>query len=253
MFPAMKIFAGLFVFACALGVAHAETTLTVSAAVSLKDALTKVQALYAQPQPEVKLTFNFAGSGVLQHQIEAGAPVDVFIAAAAAPMDALEKHALLLAGTRRVLLTNHLVLITPKDAALVREFRDLEKSEVRHIAIGDPKSVPAGAYAAEVLAALGLVKAVESKLVRLLDVRQVLTTVETGNAEAGFVYLTDARLSEKIRVAVTATADLHSPIVYPVAVIAVTKQPEAAKAFTAFLASEPARAVFAQFGFGGPP
>ena len=246
----MKIFARLFAWACALGVLRAETVLTVSAAASLTSALTKAQALYAQTQPDVKLAFNFSGSGVLQQQIEAGAPVDVFISAAAKQMDALEKKSLLLAGTRRDLLTNRLVLISSKNATGIGGLGDLVKPDVKRIAIGDPRSVPAGAYAIDVLGALGLAVQIEPKLVRMLDVRQVLTAVETGNADAGFVYLTDARLSEKVRIA--ATADTPSPIVYPIAVIHDTKQPDAATAFADFLTSGPVRAVFETFGFGTP-
>jgi molybdate transport system substrate-binding protein len=248
----MKTLAGLL--ACVVGCVglRAETTLTVSAAASLKDALTKVQALYTEAQPDVKIVSNFAGSGPLQQQIEAGAPVDIFISAAVQQMDALAQKDLLIKGTRRVLLTNRLALIVPKDTKLVNSFSDLVDPELRHIAIGDPKAVPAGVYATEVLKTLGLTAAVEPKLVRLLDVRQVLTTVATGDADAGFVYASDARLSDRVRIAAMAVPGTHSPIVYPVAVIKDSQHPEAAQAFVAFLASDAARKVFEQFGFGIP-
>jgi molybdate transport system substrate-binding protein len=233
-------------------VCHGETPLIVSAAASLKDALTEVQALYVKEQPDVKMTFNFAGSGALQQQIENGAPVDIFVSAAAKQMDALEKASLLLDGTRRDLLTNGLVLITSKAATSVNTFADLTKPEVKHIALGDPRSVPAGTYAAATLTTLKLATALEPKYVRMLDVRQVLTSVETGDAEAGFVYRTDALLSDKIRVAATAPADSHLPIVYPIAVIKDSKQPAAARAFTSYLSGAAAQAVFAKFGFGAP-
>lgn len=247
----MKLFARLIACVCALGVLRGETVLTISAAASLKDALMQVQALYAHARPEVKLAFNFGGSGVLQQQIAAGAPVDVFISAAAAQMDVLEGKGLLLAGTQRSLLTNRLVLITPKGATRISAFGDLAKPDTARIAIGDPKSAPAGAYAVEILNSLGLASRIESKLVRMLDVRQVLTAVETGNADAGFVYITDARLSDKVRIATT--ADRSFPIVYPIAVIRDTKQPDAARAFADFLTSTPARAAFEAFGFGTQP
>ncbi len=233
--------------------AQAATPITVSAAASLKDALTEIQKVYAKAQPDVVVTYNFAGSGALQQQIENGAPVDVFISAAPKQMDALEKRELLLAGTRRNLLTNTLVLIAPKNSTVIQGFADLTKADVRHIALGDPRSVPAGTYAAETLVALKLSAAVESKLVRMLDVRQVLTSVETGDAQAGFVYRTEALLSEKIRVAATAAAEQHAPIIYPIAVIKDTKHPDAARAFVAFLSSEAAKTVFAKFGFGMAP
>lgn len=251
MFGALKTFARLFALLCFASVAHAETALTISAAASLKDALTRIQPLFVQAHPGIKLTFNFAGSGVLQQQIEAGAPVDVFISAAPQQMDALEKNKRLLEGTRRNLLSNTLVLIAPKNSTLLRDIRDLTKPEVRHIAAGDPKAVPAGAYAAEVFAALDLTAALAPKLVRLLDVRQVLTTVETGDAEAGLVYRTDAMISEKVRV--VAIAATRTAIVYPIAVIGGSQHAAEAREFAAFLATEPARQIFAELGFGPPP
>lgn len=228
----------------------AETRLTISAAASLKHALLKTQPLFVKTQPEVRLDFNFAGSGALQQQIEAGAPVDVFLSAGTKQMDALEAKGLLLAGSRRNLLTNQLALITAKNAGIVRSFADLVRPEVQHIAIGAPGSVPAGTYAAEVFNTLGISRSLEPKLVRMLDVRQVLTAVETGNANAGVVYITDARLSKGVRVAATPPESAHVPIVYPIAVIRASRQPKIAESFIAFLASEPARAVFAELGFG---
>ena len=246
----MKFLARLLAAILALGIVRAETTLTVSAAASLAPAMAKARALYAAAQPDVKLTFNFGGSGVLQQQIAAGAPVDVFISAGGKQMDSLEREGRLLPGTRRDLLTNQLFLITPKDEAHITTLRDLAKAEIKRIAIGDPNAAPAGAYALDAIKALGISRDVEPKLVRMLDVRQVLTAVETGNVDAGFVYLTDARSSEKVRIA--ATAETPSPIVYPIAVIRNSQQPEAAKAFADFLASAQARAVFEAFGFGTP-
>jgi molybdate transport system substrate-binding protein len=247
----MKTIAALF-FALLTLVGHAATPVTVSAAASLKDALTEIQALYAKSNPDVTVTLNFGGSGALQQQIENGAPVDVFISAAPKQMDALAAGGLLLDGTRHNLLTNTLVLIAPKASKTVNTFADLTKPEVKHIALGDPKSVPAGTYAAATLATLKLATAVEEKYVRMLDVRQVLTSVETGDAEAGFVYRTDALLSDKVRVVATAPADSHPPIVYPIAIIKDSKQRGAARAFMRFLSDEAAQAVFTKFGFGAP-
>jgi molybdate transport system substrate-binding protein len=233
--------------------AHAETPLTVSAAASLKEALTEIKAAYLRDHDGVTLTFNFGGSGLLQQQIENGAPVDAFISAAPRQMDALEQKGLLLTGTRRDLVSNTLVLIAPKNTSLINGFADLAKPEVKHVIIGDPKSVPAGTYAAEVFAFLKIREVVESKLVRALDVRQVLGAVATGNAEAGVVYLTDVKASENVRMVATAPAGSHARIVYPVAVIKDTKHAEAASAFVEFLAGTAARAVFTKHGFNAIP
>jgi molybdate transport system substrate-binding protein len=228
----------------------AETRLTISAAASLKDALLKTEPLFLKTRRDLRLDFNFSGSGALQQQIEAGAPVDVFLSAGIKQMDALEAKGLLLDGSRRSLLTNQLALITARNVDSVRSFSDLTKPELLHIAIGAPESVPVGMYAAQVFKTLGIGATLEPKLVRMLDVRQVLTAVETGNTSAGVVYLTDARLSKRIRVAATAPENAHEPIVYPIAVIRQSRHPEIARSFVAFLSSEPARAVFGELGFG---
>jgi molybdate transport system substrate-binding protein len=231
----------------------AETRLTISAAASVKTALLKTQPLFLKTQRDVRLEFNFSGSGVLQRQIEAGAPVDVFLSAGVKQMDALAAQGLLLEGSRHNLLTNQLALITGKNVDTVSSFPDLAKPAVQRIAIGAPGSVPAGMYAAQVFQTLGISAALEPKLVRMLDVRQVLTAVETGNAAAGVVYITDARLSQRVRIAAIADEKAHEPIVYPIAIIRGSRHAEVAKLFVAFLSSEPARAVFEELGFGVLP
>ena len=227
----------------------AKTELTISAAISLKDALEGVKASYATQQPGVALIFNFGASGALQQQIENGAPVDVFLSAGIKQMDVLEKNSLLLAETKRALLGNRLVLITPRDNTTITQLADLTKDAVKHIAVGEPKSVPVGQYTQETLAALDLADPLKPKLVYAKDVRQVLTYVETGNVDAGIVYTTDARLSDKVKVVLTVPDKLHSPITYPVAVVAATHHAKEAKEFLDFLSTPTARAVFEKFGF----
>jgi molybdate transport system substrate-binding protein len=221
----------------------AAVNLTVSAAISLQDALEQIQAVFATHEPGVTLTFNFGGSGALQQQIEHGAPVDVFFSAGTKQMDALDQKGLLLPGTRRNLLANHLVLIVPRDRMDVRTFADLTKPSVQHIAMGEPESVPAGQYAAQTLTAFGLFDTLKPKLVYAKDVRQVLTYVETGDADAGFVYYTDARLSTKAKMIIAAPDSLHAPIVYPVAVLKSSPHPGQAKEFEEFLSSPEAREI----------
>ena len=231
----------------------AETRLTISAAASLKEALLKTEPLFAKVQREVRIDFNFSGSGTLQRQIEAGAPVDLFLSAGTPQMDALEAKELLLPGSRRDLLTNQLVVIAARNAGRVRHFSDLTAPEWQPIAIGAPKSVPAGMYAMQVFETLGIDGAINSKLVRMMDVRQVLTAVATGNARTGVVYLTDARQSPRVRIAATAPENAHQPIVYPVAVIRESKAPQMAEEFIDFLSSAAARAIFNELGFGVLP
>ncbi len=228
----------------------AKADLTVSAAISLKDALDEAKQIYAAENPNVAIAANYGASGTLQLQIEQGAPVDVFLSAAPKQMDALDTKGLLLAGTRKNLLRNEVVLIVPKDySAGISSFQDLTRADVKQIALGEPVTVPAGQYAKEVLTSLGIYDAVNSKAILAKDVRQVLTYVETGNVDAGIVYATDAMSSAKVKVVATAPAKSHSPVIYPAAVIKASKNPAAARAFLDFLAGPRGRAVFQKYGF----
>jgi molybdate transport system substrate-binding protein len=197
----------------------------------------------------VKVRFNFGASGTLEQQIEQGAPVDVFFSAAPKPMDALAKLSLILPGTRRDILRNRIVLIAPRETATPDSFDSLPGGAVQLIALGDPLSVPAGDYGRQTLESLRLWNAVQAKLVLAKDVRQVLTYVETGNAEAGIVYATDASESGKVRVVATAPEGSHAPVIYPAAVIAGSPNQAAARAFVSFLTGNEARNIFNRHGF----
>ena len=223
--------------------------LTVSAAASLKDALTVIDQDFQRAHQDTQITPNFGASGTLQLQIEQGAPADVFISAAPQQMDALAAKNLLVSGTRVDLLRNELVLIAPRDSQVVSGFSDLKRSDVNVIAVGDPRSVPAGTYAQQVLTAMGMFEAVKSKMTLTTDVRQVLADVETGSAEAGLVYATDAAISSRVRVVADAPAGTHQPILYPAAVLRDSMHREAARAYVTYLASPQARDVFAKYGF----
>jgi molybdate transport system substrate-binding protein len=223
--------------------------ITVSAAISLKDSLDEISHLYTSEHPSAEVHFNLGGSGTLQRQIEQGAPVDIFISASPKEMDSLQSQGLLVPDTRRDLVKNSVVLIVPVDSAGVSSFQDLAKPAVKNIAVGEPQTVPAGKYAQEVLMHLGIYDQLKPKLVLAKDVRQVLTYVETGNADAGIVYATDAKISKKVAIAATAPEDTHSPVVYPGALIKSSKNPAGAKTFLEFLSGEKARAVFQKVGF----
>jgi molybdate transport system substrate-binding protein len=223
--------------------------LTVSAAASLKDALTAIDRDFERAHSDVQITPNFGASGTLQLQIEQGAPVDVFVSAAPQQMDALAAKNLLLGDTRANLLENELVLIAPKDSKVVTGFSDLKRADVRVIAVGDPRSVPAGTYAQQVLTTMGIYDAVKSKVTLASDVRQVLADVATGSAEAGLVYSTDAAISAKVRVVMDAPAGTHQPIVYPAAVLRSSINPDVARELVKYLASSAAREVFSKYGF----
>jgi len=236
----------LFASSCAR---PSDNILTVSVAASLQSAMAELAPAFERTRPGTRLTFNFGGSGTLAQQIERGAPADVFFSAAPKPMDTLEQKGLILSDTRRNLLRNQIVLIAQKNSAVPNSFQELKSNQVKLVALGDPASVPAGDYGRQVLQSLHLWDAVQSKLVLTKDVRQVLTYVETGNAEAGIVYSTDARESAKVRIAAIAPDGSHEPVVYPVAVIRGTRHVAAARAWIDYLAGADARDIFVRHGF----
>lgn len=229
-------------------IAQDKTGLTISAAASLKEALVDVETAYKQSQPNTEFSNNFAGSGTLAAQIDQGAPVDVFVSAAAKQMDDLEAKGLLAPGSRRNLLRNTLVLIAPLDSKL-GDFKDLAGGNVKMIALGDPAAVPAGQYGRQTLLALHLFDKMGTKIVFAKDVRQVLTYVETGNADAGLVYGTDAKSSSKVKVVATAPESSHDPILYPAAVIKGSRNQAASLKFVDFLGTRAASTIFVRYGF----
>jgi molybdate transport system substrate-binding protein len=240
------------VFAVAMSLAACHTArsnqLTLSIAASLKDAIVEVQAAYNHDHAPIDFRNNFGSSGTLAQEIEHGAPVDAFLSAASKPVDDLNAQGLVAPGTRVNLLRNELVLIAPLDSKL-RDFQGLTDASVRLIALGDPGNVPAGQYGRQSLQALHLYEKISPKLVLGKDVRQVLTYVETGNADAGLVYSTDAQISAKVRVVAVAPESAHDPIIYPAAVLKNSRDPEDARKFIEFLASPAARAIFIKHGF----
>ncbi|MFZ0580087.1 MAG: molybdate ABC transporter substrate-binding protein [Candidatus Acidiferrales bacterium] len=247
----LVLFCGSLAAISAARIAAVErsSAITVSAAISLKDALDEIGRLYQARRPGAKVAFNYGGSGTLQRQIEQGAPVDIFFSAAETQMDGLAAQGLIATETRRDIVGNTLVLIVPATTRMLNDFPDLTRLYVSVIALGEPGTVPAGMYARQTLEHMGLFAAVEKKIVYAKDVRAVLTYVETGNADAGFVYRTDALSSPKVRVVATAAADSHDPIVYPAAVLKNSKNAGAAREFVDFLQGSEARAAFEKYGF----
>jgi molybdate transport system substrate-binding protein len=224
--------------------------LTVHAAASLTEAMKEIGATYEKESGD-KLQFNFGASNMLARQIEEGAPADLFFSADEAKMDALEKKDLLLAGTRRSLLSNLLVIVVTNDASVIpKSAFDLIKPEYKKLALAEPQSVPAGIYAREYLQKLKLWDALKDKIVPTENVRSALAAVESGNVEAGFIYKTDALISKKVMVAVEISAAEGPRISYPVAVVKSSKEPERARKLEEYLAGPEARAIFKKFGFG---
>jgi len=227
--------------------------LTISAAASLTDALYDIQKAFESEHDFIKLNYNFGSSGALQRQIEQGAPADVFLSAAANHMQALVDQRLIDADQHSTLLSNELVVVVPKDSKTpINHAAALTNDEVKRVAIGIPESVPAGSYAKEALAGADLWDALQPKIVQGKDVRQVLQYVETGNADAGFVYKTDAMTSENVTIAFTVAPDTYARIEYPVGVVTATKHRIEAEEFYRYLQSKEALGVFVEYGFTVP-
>ena len=225
------------------------TELILSAAASMQDVLKEIEQLYIAKHPQAKIIFNFGSSGSLQRQIEQGAPVDIFISAAPQQMNDLADRELLLNETRQDLVKNQMVLVTPKNNRSINNFDDLTAQAISRIALGEPNSVPAGKYAREILTELNLIQDIKPKTVYGKDVRQVLNYVAMGNIEAGIVYRTDTTNIDEVKVVATAPEEIHSPAIYPVAVIKNSNHPIAAKEMLEFLFTPKAQAVFEKYGF----
>lgn len=223
--------------------------LTVFAAASLTDAITEIARLFEDGQ-NVKVYTNFAGSQMLQIQIERGAPADLFVSASPKQMDALQKRDAIHESSRRNVLRNNLVLVAPVDASYqIQKPEELTGAHIRRIAIGEPNSVPAGGYAVEALKRLGIWSAVQSKLIPGADVRAVLAYTEAGEVDVGIVYKTDASVSEKVRIACEFPASSHSPIVYPAAVIRGSKHEALARSILQYFKTSEVERVFEKYGF----
>lgn len=223
--------------------------LLISTAPSLKGSFDEIKGLYTAKNPQVKLKFNYGPSGSLQNQIEQGAAADIFISQGTPQMDALEKKGLIKKDSRINLLGDELVLIVNKNNTTIKSFADLAKPEVKKIGIGEAKSVPAAKTTKETLDTLKLWDTLQPKLVMGKDLMQVMAYVETGNAEAGFVWDTIAITSDKVKIAASAPANSHSPVVLPAAIVAASKNSDAAAKFLEYLQSDEAMKIFNRNGF----
>lgn len=234
------------------GWAFAESELIVSAAASLTNGFQEVGKKFEAANPGVKVIFNFAASGALLRQIEMGAPVDVFASADQKTMEQAREKKLIVNESRRNFVSNRLVLVIPGASKVpVKAVRDLGRKDVGKIAIGKPETVPAGRYAQEALTNEGLWETLLPKYIYGDSVRQVLDYVSRGEVDAGIVFSTDA-IVVKEKVQVVTVLEKHSPIVYPIAIVAATQKQDLAGRFLDYLASKDARESLSKYGFGNP-
>jgi molybdate transport system substrate-binding protein len=233
--------------------ARAET-FRVGVAVSLKEAITDVADAY-EKRTGNKVEFSFGSSGQVMAQIKGGAPIDAFISAADKQVDDLVAAGLVDESSRRVVAGNALVLIVPADSKLALDsFEALAQARVKKLALGEPKTVPAGQYATQTLEKLKLTAALSDKLVYGSNVRQVLDYVIRGEVAAGIVYATDAKQAgDKVKIVATAVEDSHDPIVYPAVVVKKSAKAAAATRFLDYVTDDAeARRLMEARGFTRP-
>ncbi|MFD2923905.1 molybdate ABC transporter substrate-binding protein [Halobacillus naozhouensis] len=226
------------------------TELTISAASSLTDAMKEIKTTYESQNKDVTLTFNFAGSGKLAQQIQQGAPLDVFLSANQKWMDKLEKQQFILKETRFSFTGNSLVLITKQNRHFdFSSIQSIQLSDEEQLALGDPASVPGGMYTKQALQSINKWEDLKAQMVYARDVRQVLTYVESGNVALGFVYASDALISDRVKIISQVDQSLHQSIIYPAAVLTASANTKEAKAFLDYLKTEEAQEILESYGF----
>jgi molybdate transport system substrate-binding protein len=223
----------------------------VFAAASLTNALDEAVQLYER-QGGAHAKISYAASSALAKQIENGAPADVFISADLDWMDYLERRHLIQAATRENLLGNRLVLIAPAGSDVKTEikpgFNLIGLLKGGRLAMADPDSVPAGKYGKAALEKLGLWNSVRAAVAPAESVRAALLFVSRREAPLGIVYATDAAADPRVKIVSVFPEDTHPPIVYPAALTADSKNPDAARLLE-FLASPAAKPAFEKQGF----
>jgi molybdate transport system substrate-binding protein len=225
---------------------------TVFAGASLKNALDDIAAAWKEETGKT-VAFSFGASNALAKQIEEAAPADIFFSADLAWMDYLEERDLIQKDTRVTLLGNEIVLVAPADSTAsvtIGPGMDLAAAlgADGRLAMANVDSVPAGKYGKAALESLGVWESVADRIVQADNVRAALAFVATGEAPLGIVYQTDANSEPKVKVLATFPADSHPPILYPVAMTASSKNPDA-RAFFDYLKSDKARPAFEKQGF----
>ncbi len=228
----------------------ATAPIVIAAAISLKNAFENIASLY-RARTGVRVDFSFGASGELMKQIEAGAPVDVFASAGQPEMNELARQNLLDGSSRADFARNTLALILPAGSAnKCVDVHCLLRPEFGRIAMGDPKTVPAGMYAEQMLRSLGLWSRLQPRLVFAENVREALEYVARGEAGAGLVYSTDVPIARgRVIEAVRAPQGTYGPILYPIAVLRGTSHAAAARAFEQFVLGPTGQQALKKFGF----
>ncbi|MBC7783886.1 MAG: molybdate ABC transporter substrate-binding protein [Burkholderiales bacterium] len=229
--------------------AFAQPVIHVSAAISLREALEKTAVEFKSAEG-CEIKFNFGASGVLAAQVEQGAEVDIFIGASHRHVDQLIQKGTVEKESKTVIARNELVLVTPAASTQIASFQDLAADTTGKVAIGEPRTVPAGEYAMQTFDGLTLSTAVAPKLIFGATVRQVLDYVVRGEVDAGVVYRTDAIVAgAAVRVAAVADESWHTPIEYPSVIVGSSQSKELSRKYITFLQSEAGQEILCKRGF----
>ncbi len=219
--------------------------INLSVAASLKEVMNELSDSFAKKHPGVRFVKNYGASGALAKQIESGAPADIFVSANLEWMEYLKGRKLIDIASTGTFAYNTLVFAgAPGKASSMKELPRLER-----IAIGSPRSVPAGEYAMEALRKAGLDKQLEKRLVMAKDVRECLMYAERGEVDGGFVYRTDALQARKAKILFTVPQELYPRVTYPMGVTTAGARNRDAAAFYRYLQGSDARGVLARYGF----
>ncbi|ABE52459.1 molybdate ABC transporter substrate-binding protein [Methanococcoides burtonii] len=228
----------------------ARSKVTVSAAASLTESFTEIENKFEEGHPDIDIVLNLAGSGTLRMQIEAGAPIDVFASASQKHMDLLGSENLIYADTRNDFAENSLVMIVPEPSRNdIKSLEDLADGSITKIAIGDPEIAPVGRYTKDALETAFLWDDVSDKLIYAESVKQVLVYVESGEVDAGFVYMTDAMSSDMDKIDVVAQIPVSTSISYPIAVVSFSDKTIASQEFIDYVISDEGKDIFVKYGF----
>lgn len=230
---------------------HAADEIRISVPASMTDAMKELAVQFSASGKHGQIVPNFGPSGTLAKQIVEGAPADLFISANQKWMTYLRDEKKIDLASEKILAANTLVFVGAKNTA-VNKLADI--TGLKQIAIGSPKSVPAGEYAVQAMEKAGIYKQLEEgqKLVMAKDVRQSLTYADRGEADGAFVYKTDALMATQAVILFEVPLDLYEKVTYPIALTVDGAKNDAAKAFYDFLTGPEALKVFLRFGFSTP-
>lgn len=238
----------MLVSGCSSPSAKSDNELLVSTASSLTEVMKKMEEEFHQVEPDTHLSFNYGSSSKLRSQIEQGAPADLFLSASERDMELLDEQQLIESESVMPFAGNQLVLASIEEFPKTADFETILSDAEKTIAVGEPDSVPLGAYTKRALENVSLWQLLEGQLVYGKDARQVVTYIESGNADLGIIYSSDAVISREIAGTLKVPGEMD-PISYPGAVVTASENQPSATAFLEFVVGPKGQAILKEYGF----